>query len=198
MIPTETVAILVATPMSNRGTDNAAVRKGSSAILISAGPIEIYSKLLEVDNYPDWTPRLPSRQANPPIRLNRKDLLEVIGRMCVAASLTQGFRLRRGYDAGPLEFRPAGLGPAVCTLQTNSITFECRVHNEIESVETIAGRYDGAAIKGIYSVWQLRRVLNTMRTPSVSLQFVEEMGPCVISSEDSPDFQCVLSPIWSS
>ena len=197
MIPTKTVGVLVDTPLSNRGTDQAAVRMGNTAMLISVGPMEIYSKLLKVEHYPDWAPRLLPKEANPPIHLDRKALLGVIGRMCVAASLTRGWRYS-GYDAGPMEFRPAALGPAVCALEANSITFECRVHNQIQSVETISGQYDGAAIKGIYSVWQLRRVLDTMRTQSVSLQVAEEMGPCVISSNEAPDFQCVLSPIWSS
>ena len=196
MIPAQTVAALVTLPMSNRRTENATIRVGMSAALFSVGPIQIYSKLLEENYYPNWKTRVPSGVANLPIILDRKALLGVIRRMTVAAS-SAGTWEGMSYDAGPFEFRPVSLGPVQCTLSVSEITFECRVRNEIQSVETMSGSYRGNPIKSIYSVWQLKRVLGTMRTDSVSLQMTSEMGPCVISSDEAPDFRCVLSPIWA-
>jgi hypothetical protein len=129
MIPSRTVETLVCIPMSNRRTNNATLRVGSSAALFSIGEIEIYSKLLEAEHYPNWKPRLPSEQSNPPIELDRKRLLEVIGRMTVAAS-PAGTGEGMDYDAGPFEFRLGSLGPVLCTLAPSSISFECRVRNE--------------------------------------------------------------------
>ena len=111
MIPSRTVETLVCIPMSNRRTDNATLRVGSSAALFSIGEIEIYSKLLEVEHYPNWKPRLPGHQdaAWPPkAKLSKlvweRPMIHVANELGVSDVALKNHCVKLGLDRPPLGY----------------------------------------------------------------------------------------------